>query len=91
VTLRLAREVEQDPLDLPALHGGVATGDAVARRGELYGSTPNLAARLCSLAEPGCILADAPTRDGSPALPWTSAGRRRPKGFERAIELYALT
>ncbi len=89
--LRLARELKEDPLDMPELHAGVATGDVVARRGELYGSTPNLAARMAGLAEPGHILADAATRDGAPDLPWKSAGRKRPKGFERAIELYALT
>jgi adenylate cyclase len=90
-TLELSRRAAEDELEMPKVHAGVATGNVVTRRGELYGTTPNLASRLCSLAEPGCVLADASTRAASPNLAWRPAGRQRPKGYDRELELFALS
>ena len=42
-----------DSPDLPEMRGGVAFGPALARDGDCYGSTVNLAARLCDRARPG--------------------------------------
>jgi adenylate cyclase len=89
-TLRLAHRLADDDPAMPPLHAGLATGEVVHRRGDLYGSVPNLASRLCALAEPGRVLADAPTREACPDQPWREAGRQRPKGFERTIELFTL-
>jgi class 3 adenylate cyclase len=75
---------------IPPVHAGVATGDVVLRRGEVYGATANLAARLCDLAEPGTMLADPDTRAAGRDVGWRSAGRRHPKGFRNAIEVFAL-
>jgi adenylate cyclase len=75
---------------IPPVHAGIATGDVVLRRGEIYGATANLAARLCEVAEPGTMLADDATRAASAELDWQSAGECRPKGFGRDIEVYTL-
>jgi adenylate cyclase len=87
---QLARRLAEDDLELPAVHVGVATGDVVLRRGELYGRTPNLASRLCSLAEPEYVLADAATRRATAEKGWEPSGSRRPRGFDHDMELYAL-
>src|SRR5215208_2752566 len=86
----LSRCLADDELEMPAMHGGVATGEVVLRRGELYGRTPNLASRLCSLADPEYVLADPATRRTRPDLAWEPSGSCRPKGFDQDIELYAL-
>jgi len=86
----LARCLADDELEIPAMHVGVATGDVVLRRGELYGRTPNLASRLCSLADPEYLLADAATRRARPDLAWEPSGSCRPKGLDHDMELYAV-
>jgi adenylate cyclase len=43
---------------LPPLRIGVAAGPVVARLGDVYGSTVNIASRLTSLCRPGSILVD---------------------------------
>jgi len=87
---QLARCLAEDDLELPDLHVGVATGDVVLRRGELYGRTPNLASRLCSLADPRYVLADTATRRARPDLAWEPSGSCRPKGFDHDVELFTL-
>jgi adenylate cyclase len=47
----------------PALRVGLATGGVIAREGDLFGSTVNLANRLVVVARPGTILVDQATRD----------------------------
>jgi adenylate cyclase len=47
----------------PALRVGVATGGVIAREGDLFGTTVNLANRLVVVARPGTILVDEVTRD----------------------------
>jgi adenylate cyclase len=47
----------------PPLRVGLATGDVVAREGDLFGPTVNLASRLVVVARPGTILIDRETKD----------------------------
>jgi adenylate cyclase len=42
---------------------GLATGDVVAREGDLFGPTVNLANRLVVVARPASVLVDGVTRD----------------------------
>jgi adenylate cyclase len=65
---------------LPAGHAGISAGPVVARDGDYFGHTVNLAARLSSAAEAGTVLA---TRDVVEAV-----GRDDPAvRFERVGEL----
>jgi class 3 adenylate cyclase len=83
-----------DDPDLPELRVGLATGAAVTRGGDVFGSVVNLAARLVGLARPGQVLADPVTvgrlaaNDGVTVTP---LGAKRVPGFEHEIEVYALT
>lgn len=47
---------EEDPF--PQVRAGLAYGDVVARLGDVFGPTVNVAARLTSLARPGSVLVD---------------------------------
>ena len=47
----------------PALRVGLATGDVIAREGDLFGPTVNLANRLVVVARPGTALIDRATSD----------------------------
>ena len=60
VALDLAAEMEADPL-LPEVRVGLASGQVLARMGDVFGTTVNRASRLTSIAAPGTVLADDPT------------------------------
>lgn len=73
---------EDDPF--PAVRAGVAYGDVIARLGDVFGPTVNIAARLTSVARPGTVLIDAEAHGvllGEPAeddeRPEEESGRSR--------------
>jgi adenylate cyclase len=77
--------------DLPELRVGVARGQAVQSRGDLYGSAVNRAARICEKARPGQVLADDGVREeGDGAGTWATVGRRRIKGVRESVRLHEL-
>jgi adenylate cyclase len=53
--LRLHRDSGKDGV-LPPLHAGIHTGPAVARAGDWWGSTVNVASRVAAAAETGQLL-----------------------------------
>ena len=57
IALGLQETASLDPR-LPALRIGLAAGPVVARLGDVYGSTVNIASRLTALCRPGWILVD---------------------------------
>ena len=57
IALDLLDSAEADTL-LPPLRIGIAAGPVVARLGDVYGSTVNIASRLTSLSRPGTVLVD---------------------------------
>jgi adenylate cyclase len=74
---------------LPPGHAGVAEGPIVARDGDVFGRTVNLAARIADIAEAGILLAPASLVAGLPgdryaALP---RGAHRMHGVAEPIEL----
>ena len=76
--------------DLPRLRAGVATGPAMHRAGDWYGSTVNLASRLTALAEPGTLLADEATSRAAPeATAWLEAPEQRVRGLDRLVAVRA--
>lgn len=57
--------------DMPELTGGIATGPAINRDGDLFGSTVNLAARLADLAPPGELRVTDPVARAASGAGWT--------------------
>jgi adenylate cyclase len=77
--------------ELPALRVGVATGMAVSRAGDWYGSPVNLASRVTGTARPGTILVSEATREAIGAddrFAWSFAGARRLKGIKDDVKLF---
>lgn len=76
----------------PAVRVGMHTGPAVARAGDWYGATVNLAARVASVAGGGEVLLTDTTRRsaGSPAgVQFESRGSRRFKNVGEPVALHA--
>lgn len=78
--------------DLPALRVGVATGMAVSRAGDWFGSPVNLASRITGTARPGSILVSEATMAAIAAdddrFAWSFAGARRLKGIKDDVKLF---
>ncbi len=60
IALDIAAEIGADPL-MPDVRVGLATGQVVARLGDVFGTTVNRASRLTSIAAPGTVLVDDAT------------------------------
>jgi class 3 adenylate cyclase len=95
--LELVEECARDGV-LPALRGGLATGDVVARDGDYHGEVVHLASRLVKEADPHAIIVDADTRSRARAHParasglaFHSVGLRYLRGFDEPIELVGVT
>jgi adenylate cyclase len=76
LAVRLVEELDTIP-GFPPLRVGVHTGPAVRREGEWYGRTVNVAARLCSAAGGGEVLASAQAIGAAGRLPRIELGERR--------------
>jgi adenylate cyclase len=75
--------------DLPALRAGVAFGPALARAGDFYGNSVNLASRVTGAARPGSVLCTREIRDTArDGFSWSAAGRHRLKGVSGHTPLY---
>jgi adenylate cyclase len=77
--------------DLPRLRAGVATGMAVSRAGDWFGSPVNLASRVTGAARPGSILVSESTRDAvgdDERFTWSFAGARHLKGIKSDVKLF---
>ena len=71
---------------------GVASGDPVERQGDFFGSTVQLAARLCAKAEPGQTLVASSVVElceGKPVR-FASVGELQLKGFAEPVPAHAL-
>jgi adenylate cyclase len=80
--------------DLPRLRTGVASGCAVTRAGDWYGSPVNLASRVTGAARPGTVLVAESARDAvanAPGFDWSSAGTRHLKGVKDDVKLFRVT
>lgn len=96
VALRLVHE--QDAM-IPGMRAGLATGEVVTRRGDVYGSVVNLASRLTEEALPGTVLCDRSTADAlaghdgfwleqQPERAVRGVGRVAPLALERIADPY---
>ena len=74
--------------DLPAVRVGVHTGPAVERDGDWFGTTVNVAARVCSHASPGEVLTTDAALDSDERLRFDFIDERRLRNFSRPVRLY---
>jgi class 3 adenylate cyclase len=71
---------------------GMAAGEPIERHNDLFGSTVQLAARLCAYADPEQILVSNAVAELclGKALPFKDLGRVALKGFEQPVHVHAL-
>lgn len=77
--------------ELPQLRIGLASGTAVSRAGDWFGSPVNLASRVTGAARAGAVLVAESTREAigdDERFVWSFAGARRLKGFRAEVKLY---
>jgi adenylate cyclase len=77
--------------DLPRLRAGVATGMAVSRAGDWFGSSVNLASRVTGAARPGTTLVSESAREAigdDDRFTWSFAGARHLKGIKSDVKLF---
>jgi adenylate cyclase len=88
--MRLIDATEADE-GFPTLRVGLATGMAVSRAGDWFGSPVNLAARVTGAARPGSVLVAEPTREAigdDAGFTWSFAGARHLKGIKSDAKLF---
>src|ERR1700758_2334045 len=79
--------------DLPRLRIGVASGLAVSRTGDWFGSPVNVASRVTAEARPGTVMVAESTRDAAgntAGFEWSPAGARRLKGVSDEVKLFRV-
>jgi adenylate cyclase len=79
--------------DLPPLRVGVASGLAVSRAGDWFGSPVNVASRVTAEARPGTVMVADSSRDAAgnaAGFEWTPAGTRRLKGVSDEVKLFRV-
>jgi adenylate cyclase len=77
--------------DFPPLRIGLATGQAVSRAGDWFGSPVNLASRVTGAARPGSILVAESTHEAigdDERFSWSFAGARHLKGIKGETKLF---
>ena len=76
----------------PAVHASVHRGVAIARSGDYFGGSVNLAARLLAFAERDQLLAtETVVRSSAQEFEWEPAGERVLRGVSIPLTLYRLT
>ncbi|ORV67295.1 cyclase [Mycobacterium gastri] len=90
--LKLVEVVDTDAA-FPRLRAGVASGMAVSRAGDWFGSPVNAASRVTGVARPGTVLvADSvweSVGDGA-GFEWSFAGTRHLKGIKNEAKLFRV-
>jgi adenylate cyclase len=92
VSTELVRLAEGEGEDFPRLRAGLATGQALHRAGDWYGSPVNLASRVTTIARPGSVVATATTREAADDARWrwSSLPARRIKGVDGTVPLFRV-
>jgi adenylate cyclase len=92
VAVKLVDAVDTDN-DFPRLRAGVASGMAVSRAGDWFGSPVNVASRVTAVARPGTVLAADSVWDAigeSGEFNGSFAGARRLKGIKNEVKLFRV-
>lgn len=77
--------------DFPQLRVGLASGSAVSRAGDWFGSPVNVASRVTSIARPGTVLVSESVREAigsAEGFSWSFAGSRHLKGVKGDVKLF---
>jgi adenylate cyclase len=88
--LKLVETTDTDN-DFPRLRAGVASGMAVSRAGDWFGSPVNVASRVTGVARPGAVLAADSVRESigdAAGFSWSFAGARHLKGIKVDVKLF---
>jgi len=85
--LRSASPDSGDPVQVRI---GVASGEPVERQGDFFGSTVQLAARLCARAQPGQTLVSTSVTSLCKEVRFDDLGDVQLKGFEQPTRAHAL-
>ncbi|MEA2399444.1 MAG: adenylate cyclase [Thermoleophilaceae bacterium] len=87
--LRLVEMAEDAGRDFPSIRSGVASGAALERAGDYYGSPVNVASRVTGVARPASVLVTGDVHDAAEDdFRWSSAGRRKLKGVSGQVPLF---
>jgi adenylate cyclase len=88
-----ARIIEQTRLGSPLrVHAGAHVGAAIARDGDYYGSSVNLAARLLGVAQPDQLIATREVVDRTAVLyNWEPLGSREIRGIGQPVDVFCLS
>ena len=84
-------EASESDDEMPRLCAGMATGMAISRAGDWFGSPVNLASRVTSAARPGSVLLSESARDAvgdDERFTWSFAGARHLKGISSDVKLF---
>jgi adenylate cyclase len=79
---------------LPQLRAGAASGLAVSRAGDWYGSPVNVASRVTGVAPPGVLLVTEATRAAigdPPGIVWSVAKAAHLRGMREELQLFRAT
>jgi adenylate cyclase len=77
--------------DFPQLRIGLASGCAVSRAGDWFGSPVNVASRVTGVARPGTVLVSESVREAigsADGFSWSFAGGRHLKGVKGEVKLF---
>ncbi|AEV74255.1 family 3 adenylate cyclase [Mycolicibacterium rhodesiae NBB3] len=87
-------EASENDDEMPRLRAGMATGMAISRAGDWFGSPVNLASRVTSAARPGSVLVSESARDAlggdDDRFSWSFAGARHLKGISSDVKLFRV-
>jgi hypothetical protein len=88
---KLHERVAAEPARL-RLRIGVAAGEPVTERDDLFGAAVQQAARLCAAAQPDCIVVSSGVRDlcRGKGIRFAELGRIEMKGFDEQIEHFGV-
>ncbi|MBA2347162.1 MAG: adenylate/guanylate cyclase domain-containing protein [Solirubrobacterales bacterium] len=91
VSQRLVAAAEAEGEDYPQLRVGVASGAAVTRAGDWFGTPVNLASRITTVARAGSVVADHATRKAigdTDGYAWSFIGEKKLKGIPGTVKLH---
>ena len=80
-------------MSLPPLRIGIASGSAVSRGGDWFGSPVNVASRVTAEARPGTVLVGESVHNEAgrtSGFRWSSVGTRRLKGVSGDVKLFSV-